>query len=71
MVQKPLKYNKNYLTNVIFRLDYSPIPELNENISPELRNIIEDNFPVDKKGEGFVQNINMILIINVQFLKAA
>jgi len=60
MSEKPIKYKKNYLTNVIFRIDYEPIPEMSKGLSSALRDIIEDSFPNSKEGEDISQTINMV-----------
>lgn len=57
-----MKYNKNYLTSVIVRVDFlAPVIDLNKPLPPKLQNAIMQNFPVPERrevqmqiGSGFV-----------------
>lgn len=43
---KTIKYKTNFLKNVIFRIDFSPIIRLKKELSPDFQDILRPNFPL-------------------------
>ncbi len=48
-----IKYSNNFLSNVIFRIDYNPILVLREKISPQFHESIRIQMPVLQEEKGF------------------
>ena len=48
-----VKYSKNFLSNVIFRLDYHPILVLREKISPQFQESVRVHMPLLQEQKGF------------------
>jgi uncharacterized protein (TIGR04255 family) len=40
-----IRYQRNFLKNVIFRIDFSPIVRLQKELSPDFQDSLRDNFP--------------------------
>jgi uncharacterized protein (TIGR04255 family) len=46
------KYRNNFLTHVVCRLDFRPIPEIDKSFLEKFRNTIKGDFPNIEMGVG-------------------
>lgn len=47
--EKDIKYKRNFLSKVIFRIDFSPILKISEKAPTEFQNEIKNKFPFSDK----------------------